>query len=190
MSRPANKPVATAPQVFEVELAAINTVTPDPSNARRHSQRNVDAIKSSLRRFGQQRPIIVDGQDVVRAGNGTLAAALQLGWKQIAIVRSELSGPEMTAFAIADNRTAELAEWDDDVLAAELGGLQEDGIDLAELGFTDRDLKKLLGDDLPGGDGGADAKFLIVVTCTTEADQARLIERLQADGRTCRAMMG
>src|SRR5260370_37717105 len=103
-----------------IESVSIDAIHPHPPNARRHPQRNLDAIASSLSRFGQQKPIVVDAKGVVRAGNGTLAAAKALGWTHINIVRSELIGVEATAFAIADNRTAELAEWDAELLAAAL----------------------------------------------------------------------
>jgi len=113
----------------------ITSISPDPANARKHPKRNVDAIVASLRRFGQQRPIVVDAKNVVRAGNGTLQAAKQLGWTEIDIVRSDLPPSELTAFAIADNRTAELAAWDDDVLA---NLLVEPGI--GDVGFDDGDM--------------------------------------------------
>jgi DNA modification methylase len=82
---------------------------------------------------------------VVRAGNGTLAAAKALGWKEIAVVRSTLAGSEATAYAIADNRTAELAEWDEDALAETLSALQcEDEALLDAAGFDAAELSKMI----------------------------------------------
>ena len=98
---------------MKIQNVAIDSVHVDPANVRRHPERNLDAIKASLARFGQQKPIVVDANGVVRAGNGTLEAAKSLGWTKIAIVRTDLANSEATAFSIADNRTAELAEWDD-----------------------------------------------------------------------------
>src|SRR5947209_20180479 len=98
-----------------IESLPIASLHADPANTRRHSVRNLDAIMSSLVRFGQQKPIVVDGNNLVRAGNGTLSAARALGWTHVDVVRTALIGVEATAFAIADNRTAELAEWDPDV---------------------------------------------------------------------------
>src|SRR5450432_1700492 len=71
-----------------VETVAIDTLSPDPENARRHGAKNLDAIVKSLRRFGQQKPIVVDSQGVVRAGNGQFAAAKILGWSHIGVVHS------------------------------------------------------------------------------------------------------
>jgi hypothetical protein len=130
------------------ELAA------DPANARKHNQRNLDAIKASLQRFGQQKPIVIDKSGVVRAGNGTLAAAQALGWAEIDCVVTELTGADATAYAIADNRTAELAEWDNDVLAATLQSLEHEDAALLECaGFTGAELSELAGAfDAEGGE--------------------------------------
>jgi DNA modification methylase len=123
-------------------------LTFDPANVRKHDEKNLAAIKASLNRFGQQKPIVVDASGVVRAGNGTLAAAKALGWKEIRIVRSSLSGSEATAYAIADNRTAELAEWDNDALAQTLAALQIEDEELAlASGFDAKEIDALLAPD-------------------------------------------
>lgn len=117
----------------------------DPANVRKHNEKNLDAIKASLTRFGQQKPIVIDKSGVVRAGNGTLAAAKALGWAEIDCVETELEGAEATAYAIADNRTAELAEWDEAALTAVLQSLEhEDAALLEAAGFDQRDLDKLM----------------------------------------------
>ena len=121
------------------QTIAVADLSLDPSNVRKHSRRNLDAIKASLRKFGQQKPIVVDAKGIVLAGNGTLTAAQELGWTEIEIVRTELAGVEATAFAIADNRTAELAEWEDS-LNDVLKSLQDEGVDLADLGYSPEDL--------------------------------------------------
>lgn len=129
---------------MKVETVKIDSLTFDPANVRKHDEKNLAAIKASLNRFGQQKPIVVDANGVVRAGNGTLAAAKALGWKEIRIVRSSLAGSEATAYAIADNRTAELAEWDDDALAQTLAALQIEDDALAEAtGFDLSEIEKL-----------------------------------------------
>lgn len=127
-----------------VEDIAVDTLAFDPANVRRHPERNLDAIKGSLARFGQQKPIVVDARGVVVAGNGTLAAAKALGWRTVKAVRTNLIGAEATAFAIADNRTAELAEWDDAALREQLAAIAiEDENLLAATGFDAKDLAEL-----------------------------------------------
>ena len=111
---------------MNTELVPISDLTPDPANARKHGERNLKAIIDSLRAFGQQKPIVVDQRGIVVAGNGTLEAAKRLGWEEIAIVRTELEPTQATAFGIADNRTAELAEWDEEVLVSLLDSLDDE----------------------------------------------------------------
>lgn len=109
----------------------------DPNNVRKHSEKNIDAIVNSLKKFGQVKPIVIH-KDVVVAGNGTLTAAKKLGWKIIKAVTipDDWSEEKIKAFAIADNRTAELAEWDDTLLAQQLENLQDYGFELEDLGFS------------------------------------------------------
>jgi ParB-like chromosome segregation protein Spo0J len=111
---------------MKVERLAVDSLHHDPSNVRKHDERNVKAIAASLQRFGQQKPIVVDGEGIVRAGNGTLEAAKSLGWADIEAVRTDLESAEAVAYAIADNRTAELAEWDEEGLALQLDALDAD----------------------------------------------------------------
>jgi ParB-like chromosome segregation protein Spo0J len=131
---------------MNIETIKIKDLLNDPSNVRKHDERNLDSIKASLQRFGQQKPIVVDGKGIVVAGNGTLDAAKSLGWKDIEIVRTELVGADAVAYAIADNRTAELAIWDDDALAQTLAALKlDESIDEAITGFTDQEIEELIG---------------------------------------------
>ncbi len=132
---------------MQIEKILLSELSSDPANARKHGEQNIATIVASLKRFGQQKPIVIDSSNVVRAGNGTLEAARSLGWKEIDCVRTSLKGSDAIAYAIADNRTAELAEWDDDVLAATLNGLLADDPDLLNAaGFDEKELATLLGD--------------------------------------------
>jgi ParB-like chromosome segregation protein Spo0J len=136
---------------MKLESVPLSTLSLDPANLRKHGRRNLDAIKASLRRFGQQKPIVVDRQGIVLAGNGTLAAAQELGWKEIQIVRTELAGTQATAFGIADNRSAELAEWDEklgDVLAS----LKAEDFPLEDVGYAESELQALLPKEVPPPD--------------------------------------
>ena len=134
---------------MEIELIEVADLHLDPANVRRHDGKNLDAIAASLARFGQQKPIVVSPAGVVLAGNGTLNAAKRLGWSSIRAVTTSLENAEATAYAIADNRTAELAEWDDDALAQQLSALQiEDAALLEAVGFTDEELTALVNDSV------------------------------------------
>jgi len=124
-------PTSKILKTIQIEISKVSN---DPANVRTHSKKNIDAIKASLKRFGQQKPIVIDSNNIVRAGNGTLEAAKELGWKYISVVISDLEPSELTAYAIADNRTAELAEWDLEALGEQLQSLEED---LAAVAFDE-----------------------------------------------------
>ena len=126
----------------------ITKLIPDQANARKHNDKNMDAIVASLSRFGQRSPIVVQRQGmIVRAGNGRLEAAKRLSWSHIAAVIVDESSVDATAFAIADNRTAELAEWDESVLAGLLDSLDPE--DLNVTGFSEKDLELILNEQMP-----------------------------------------
>lgn len=109
----------------------IKTLRPDPQNVRKHSQRNLEAIAHSLSKYGQQKPIVAC-RGVVLAGNGTLEAALSLGWDKIAVTEFQGAGIHRTGYALADNRTAELADWDFEKLSDQLS-LFENQLELQSL---------------------------------------------------------
>ena len=76
----------TARQSLTIRRVPLDSLHLDPANARRHDERNFEAIKGSLARFRQQKPLVVDRNGMIRAGNGTYLAAKALGWKEIDIV--------------------------------------------------------------------------------------------------------
>jgi ParB-like chromosome segregation protein Spo0J len=163
-------------QMVAVEIS-VSQLSADPANARKHDDRNIEATMRSLRKFGQQRPIVVDKSNVVRAGSGTLEAARRLGWSKIICCVSDLIGVEMTAYAIADNRTSELAEWDRSQLAESLRELQQEGGQLAEAaGFTNEEIEAMQPDFGPGteDDQGQldqlEPKMVTCPKCKTEFD--------------------
>lgn len=121
---------------MKITTIPLSTLTLDPQNARKHSERNLDAIKESLLRFGQRKPLVVHRR-VVIAGNGTLEAARSLGWEEIAVaeVPDDWDKETAKAYALADNRTAELAEWDESELAKQLVELEQNDWDIEALGF-------------------------------------------------------
>lgn len=132
-----------AKQLLNPVTVKICDLHADPANARKHNAKNLDAIKASLHKFGQRKPIIVQREGmIVRAGNGTMEAAKALGWTELAAVIFDEDNATASQYAIADNRSAELAEWDDETLASLLDGMDEQSKDL--LGFDQQDLDELL----------------------------------------------
>jgi DNA modification methylase len=122
---------------MEVTRRLIVDLLLDPENARKHSKKNLDAIKASLTKFGQRKPIVINNKGVILAGNGTVEAARDLGWDhiEVAVVPADWDEATARAYALADNRTAELAEWDENVLAKQLLELMDEDFDIEAIGF-------------------------------------------------------
>ncbi|MGR3500912.1 ParB/Srx family N-terminal domain-containing protein [Pseudaestuariivita sp.] len=118
-------------------------VVPDPNTAREYSPGKMRRMRASIREFGLLQPILIDEDDVMIAGNARLAAALDLGMPEVPCVRIlHLSPPEGRAYAIADNKIAELGTWNEAKLGEELRFLaeQELSFDLEVLGFETAEL--------------------------------------------------
>lgn len=162
---------------------------PAADNARRHSlAKDIPVLMESLRRFGQRKPVVGKRhyrgvENVVLAGNGTLEAARQLGWSHVAVAWFDGSDDEARAYAISDNRTAELSEWSVDALRE----LRADGADLAGLWGDDAALDALL--SLPVSDADWSDAFAALPTdeptftqrtFTLSATQAALVARAVA----------
>jgi hypothetical protein len=121
-------------------LVPIAELRPHPRNPRRGV---VPAIAASLRRFGQQRPVLAQEDGTLVAGHHVWKAALVEGWSQIAAVRTELAEHEVDAYLLADNRLADLGLYDDRTLAEVLQPLAAaDGLD--GTGYTPDDVIGLL----------------------------------------------
>jgi hypothetical protein len=113
-----------------------------PGNPRRG---DVGALALSLQTFGQMKPIVANADGTVIAGNHTLEAARQLGWEELAVVWVDLDPTTAHAYALADNRTAELGGYDDQALAALIAEVREADEELLNAtGWRDEDLQKLL----------------------------------------------
>ena len=139
---------------LKIEQVPVEKLTFDPSNARKHSDANLAAIAESLKQFGQRKPIVVNAENVIVAGNGTVEAARLLGLTDVDVVRvpKDWSADQVKAFALADNRTAELAEWNPEVLSAQLLELDEAGFDVEALGFdlqVEEVKEKIVDDEIP-----------------------------------------
>ena len=102
---------------------------------------SVEAMVASLKEFGFRHPIVVDGESVIVCGHTRYKAALKLGLEKVPVhVAKDLSPEQIRAYRIADNKSAELSDWDYDLLPIELAGLQEMNYDLDLLGFDPDDV--------------------------------------------------
>jgi site-specific DNA-methyltransferase (adenine-specific) len=175
--------------MLDTELVAITDIHSDTSNARKHSDKNIRAIAASLDSFGQRRPLVV-WNNMVIAGNGTLQAAISLGWKDIVITRvpDDWTDKNARAYALADNKTAELAEWDQTLLVEQLIDLDMDGFDLSEYGFAPLDSADATLDADTTPQLG-ETKYAVIIDCDSEWQQSEFLERFKADGLAVRPLM-
>ena len=166
----------------------ITSLTQDPANARKHPGRNLEVIKASLRDFGKRKPIVVRREGMaVEAGNGTLQAAIELGWKEIAAVVVDDDSLTATRFGIVDNRSAELAEWDDDNLEQLLSALIDNGVVVDDLGFNAEEMAAIHGrsldeDDAPPSDLNAIIRYEVIFDSVEQQDRFySFLKRLKED---------
>lgn len=217
-------PASTQPDLSGIALALHPLAIPlaslmlDAQNARLHDSASVDAIAASLQKFGQQKPVVVQKSSmIVRAGNGTVEAARKLGWTHIAANVAEMTDDQARAFALFDNRTAELSAWDADEVDKLLGSLQLDDELLHQLGedllgelfeysdeseavqlpprespATDRDPNEPPPDQATTSGKPpepAERKFRIIVECDDEMHQQELLDQFDQEGIKCRSLI-
>lgn len=127
----------------------LSDLKPDRRNARKHGERNLATITHSLEEYGAARSIVIDEDGVIMAGNGLVQSARALGMTRIktveasgkeivAVIRRGLTAKQKAGLAVADNRTAELAEWDADILSQLSGEIDLSGM------FTEEELAEII----------------------------------------------
>jgi len=178
----------------KIEHWPIDKLIPYARNARTHSPAQIDQIAASIAEFGFTNPILVGSDGVIVAGHGRLEAARKLGMKTVpVIVLDHLTPTQRRALVIADNRIAENAGWDVEMLSLELAELQELDYDLELTGFSNEELNRLLSveSDEPKSYADQEVKdqFLVLVECKDEIEQSELIEHLINEGYQCRALI-
>lgn len=124
------------PKITETDISQL---TPDPRNARKRTPLSASVIRKSLEQFGAARSIVVDENDVIRAGNGTFEEAGQLGIEKVvtievdgntivAVKRKGLTEEQWKQYAIADNTASDFSTWDYDILSEISGEVNLDGL--------------------------------------------------------------
>jgi DNA modification methylase len=143
-----------------IEIWKVEKLTPFARNARTHSAAQIAQIAASILEFGFTSPILVDSNSGVIAGHGRLLAARKLGMAEVpVIVLDHLSEIQKRAYIIADNKLALNAGWDEELLAAELADLEQEGLDLALVGFSEDELRDLLPEEAGGPAAGSDEEI-------------------------------
>jgi len=123
---------------MQIEQRKVTDLIPYARNARTHSDEQVAQIAASIKEFGFNNPILVDGENGIIAGHGRLAAARKLGLDTVPVIElAHMSDTKKRAYILADNKLAMNAGWDFELLGVELEELKIDGIDLELTGFGD-----------------------------------------------------
>lgn len=123
----------------------INSIKLDPQNARKHPEKNLNAIKKSLETYGQRKPIVVNkNTGFIEAGNGLFMAAKELGWDKIAAVFVDDAKEVAMAYGLMDNQSALISEWDLPTLKDLLTELDDGEVDMDVTGFTSKEIEDLM----------------------------------------------
>jgi DNA modification methylase len=137
---------------MKIELRPITSIRPYENNPRIIDDEAVAAVAASIKEFGFRVPILLDRSGIIIAGHVRYKAALKLGLKQVpVIIANDLTPEQIKAYRIADNQTADLSDWNYDLLPIELSELQEKDYDLSLLGFDPDELAQLLDPGLKDG---------------------------------------
>lgn len=141
--------------MIEIITTRLDGLVPDPNNARAHDEKNLASIRSSLALFGQVEPLVVQkSTGIIIAGNGRRIAMLeqnkeaeQLGsptpWETVRVVFVDIDDGKRKAMALALNRTAELANWNEKQLVDSLTALLQEEYDIADIGWSKDDFENL-----------------------------------------------
>ncbi len=186
---PRTRAGARDPAAEWVDLEALKGWEGNP----RKNAKAISAVKKSIKRFGFGAPVLArraDGEII--AGHTRVAAAKSLKLEQVPVRFLDLDPNDARLLALADNRLGELADWDEEALAAVLKELDVDDVETA--GWDQDDLDKLMASVGADGSGAAapellDAAYSVIVDCEGEDHQAKMLERFEAEGLPCRPLM-
>lgn len=133
---------------LEITYKKTDELIPFVNNSRTHDELQVNQIAASIKEFGFTNPILLDGEGGVIAGHGRLQAARLLGLEEVPTIRLDgLDELQKRAYVIADNKLALNAGWDSELLQLEIKNLQDKDFDIGLLGFDEKELMQILGED-------------------------------------------
>lgn len=158
----------------------------DPANENVHDDGSIAAIAASLARYKQRTPIVVNKKTgFIAKGNGTWLAARKLGWTKLAMVFVTDDASTHTGYRLADNRTAQLAHFDDERLAASIALLKEEDEDLFGALQLDALEASLPAEPTDGAAEPAEKQWSLLIACESEKQANRLFDRLAREGLKC-----
>lgn len=172
---------------MEIIYKPVSDLIPYENNPRKNDDA-VDYVANSIKEFGFKVPIIVGSDNVIVTGHTRLKAAIKLGLTEVpVIVADDLTEEQINAFRLADNKVAEVAEWDDARLLLELDGLD---FDMSAFGFDLGDVEMPDEEYVPRADNGFNyvEQYGVIAICKDEAEQEQVYNRLVGEGFNCRVV--
>ena len=169
-------------QIIDKKIGEIKPYEKNP----RKNDNAVDAVASSISQFGFKNPIVIDGNNVIICGHTRYKAAQKLGLEKVpCVVADDLTEEQIKAYRLADNKVAELAEWDIDLLGDELDEIFD--IDMSDFGFdlSEEENTQTERDDLSDKVGET---YEVIVECVNEIEQEQIYNKLIGDGYSCRVL--
>lgn len=178
-----------------VQMVSLADLHPYANNPRNNDSA-VDAVALSIQTFGFLVPIVARPDGEILAGHTRYRAALKLGLTEVPVIyASDLDDVKARAFRLADNKVAELAEWDLESLKIELGEITGGGVDMGDFGFDLSGIDPIdnpehSGENAPPDDEGINFKqqFAIIVPCENEDEQKSIYDKLTAMGYECKVV--
>ena len=165
---------------LKIEYVDVDSINQYENNAREHHEEDINAIANSISEFGFNDPIGVWNNTIVE-GHGRLMAAKQLGLKQVPVIRlDELTDEQRRAYGLAHNKTAELSNWDFNVLDAELADVAD--IDMSQFGFSDEAFEE------PKEQKPVEIKdsISVVIDCEDDIEAEEIFNKLTEEGYKCK----
>lgn len=176
-------------QIVEKKITELKEYENNPRN----NDDAVEAVAESIREFGFKVPIVIDSNGVIIAGHTRRKAAVRLGLDTVpCIIADDLTPEQIQAFRLADNKTAELAEWDFEALEKELAELTAFDVDMSLFGFDEAIFDEVISapQEKEREDLSEDVKecYEVIVECSDEAEQERIYNKLTGEGLICRVL--
>ena len=169
-------------QIVEKKICDIKPYEKNP----RKNDNAVEQVANSISQFGFKVPVVIDKDNIIVCGHTRYKASKKLGLDTVpCVVADDLTEEQIKAYRLADNKVAELAEWDIDLLGEELDGIFD--IDMSDFGFdlTDEEDAPPERDDLSDKVGET---YEVIVECVNEIEQEQIYNKLIGDGYSCRVL--
>lgn len=164
----------------------LKDIKPYEKNPRKNDNA-VECVANSIKEFGFKVPVVIDKDNVIVCGHTRYKAAKKIGLKAVpCVVADDLTEEQIKAYRLADNKVAELAEWDIDLLGEELEGIFD--IDMSDFGFDLEEEEPTVPTERKDLSSKVSETYEVIIECSDEMQQEELYSRLTGEGLSCRVL--